>query len=525
MMDKYFGNYWNQIGIGRHEFLDLGAKINDNQNFNMTVLALTIAGRKNGVSELHGAVSRNIFNNVWPGVPEDDVPIGHITNGIHTLTWLSPGFKNLYNKYFVGDWQEKLYDKSVWKDVKSIPDEEMWETHCQLKLKMINFIREKLKEQRIQNGESVDDVREVNSILDPNALTIGFARRFATYKRANLIFRNAARIQKILNDPNMPVQLIFAGKAHPADRPAHEIIKNINDIARQEGFKGKVILVENYNMTVARNLVQGVDIWLYNPRRPLEASGTSGQKVCINGVINFSVLDGWWCEGYNGKNGWTIGDDKFYGNEYYQDNADSESIYNTLENQIIPLYYNRNEKNIPFEWVKVMKESIRTLAPQYSTHRMVQEYTNKMYIPFMERMNRIQSDNFEMAHNIAEWKEHIERNWQAVQLYADKTSNKDLRSVSGEDINLSTSVYLGSIKPSDVKVEIYYGTIGKDNTIENSEVEEMQLVDCTGEGTYRYEGNIKLSEGGEYGYTLRVLPYHPDLINKFEMGLIHWVVQ
>ncbi len=527
MMDKYFGSYWNQIGISRHEFLDLGAKINDNQNFNMTVLALTIAGKKNGVSELHGAVSRNIFNNVWPNIPEDDVPIGHITNGIHTLTWLSPNIKMLYSKYLAPDWEERLYDKSIWDAVENIPDEELWNAHCQLKVKMINFVRDRLKEQRYLNGESIDDQKEVDGLLDPNALTIGFARRFATYKRANLIFRNVARIQKILNNPNMPVQIIFAGKAHPADRPAHEIIKNINEIARQEGFKGKVVLVENYNMTVARNLVQGVDIWLNNPRRPLEASGTSGQKVCINGVINFSVLDGWWCEGYNGKNGWSIGDDTFYGNEYYQDNADSESIYNTLENQIIPLYYNRNENGVPVKWIKVMKESIRSLTPQYSTHRMVQEYTGKMYIPFMDRVQKLSADNFALAHNISEWKACIEKNWQGVQIFADKSSNllKGLKSVSGEPITVSASVYLGSIQPSDVKVETYFGTIGKDNIIENAEIEEMSMVECTGEGTYKYQSSINLFEGGEYGYTLRVLPYNPELINKFEMGLIRWVVQ
>ncbi len=527
MMDKYFGSYWNQIGISRHEFLDLGAKINDNQNFNMTVLALTIAGKKNGVSELHGAVSRNIFNNVWPNIPEDDVPIGHITNGIHTLTWLSPGFKSLYAKYLVPDWEEKLYDKSIWEAVENIPDEEIWDTHCQLKTKMISFVRERLKEQRSLNGESIDDQKEVDGLLDPNALTIGFARRFATYKRANLIFRNVARIQKILNNPSMPVQIIFAGKAHPADRPAHEIIKNINEIARQEGFKGKVVLVENYNMTVARNLVQGVDIWLNNPRRPLEASGTSGQKVCINGVINFSVLDGWWCEGYNGKNGWSIGDDTFYGNEYYQDNADSESIYNTLENQIIPLYYNRNDKGLPTKWIKVMKESIKSLTPQYSTHRMVQEYTDKMYVPFMDRVQKLSSENFALANNISEWKMNIEKNWQAVQIFADKSANllKEIKSISGEPVMVSATVYLGSIQPCDVKVETYFGIIGKDNIIENAEIEEMSMVECVGEGTYKYQGNIRLFEGGEYGYTLRVLPYNPDLINKFDMGLIRWVVQ
>ncbi|HEX9060240.1 MAG TPA: alpha-glucan family phosphorylase [Clostridia bacterium] len=527
LIDKYFSNYWGSLGINRHEFLDLGLKIGDHQNFNMTALALTIAGRKNGVSELHGAVSRNIFNNIWPGIPEEDVPITHVTNGIHTLTWLSPGFKHLYNKYLDSDWQERLYEKSVWDKIDDIPDEELWKTHNVLKTKMIGFIRDKLREQRIANGESMESIKEAENVLDSNALTIGFARRFATYKRANLIFRNVARIQAILNNPERPVQIIFAGKAHPADSPAHEVIKNINDIARQEGFKGKVILIENYNMTVARNLVQGVDIWLNNPRRPLEASGTSGQKVCINGVINFSVLDGWWCEGYNGTNGWAIGDDSFYDNEFHQDNADSDSIYSILENQIIPSYYERDSRGIPHKWTEVMKNTIKTLTYQYSTHRMVQEYTNRMYIPSIQRVQKIISSNYSYVSEISDWKSQIERNWPQVQIIADKSMNqlREQKMISGETIEITASVYLGTISPSDVKVEVYYGTIGKNNLIENPEIADMKMTEKLEGSTYRYSANISIVEGGEYGYTFRVIPYHPELVNKFDLGLVRWVVQ
>jgi glycogen phosphorylase len=527
MIDKYFSNYWGSLGISRHEFLDLGLKIGDHQNFNMTVLALSIAGKRNGVSELHGAVSRNIFNNVWPGVPEEEVPITHITNGIHTLTWLSPSFKHIYDKYLDNDWEENLYDKDKWNKIDCIPGDELWKTHCVLKTKMIGFVRDKLREQRISNGESQESVREVDSLLDSNALTIGFARRFATYKRANLIFRNVARIQRILNSPQMPMQIIFAGKAHPADGPAHEVIKNINDIARQEGFKGKVVLVENYNMTLARNMVQGVDVWLNNPRRPLEASGTSGQKVCINGVINFSVLDGWWCEGYNGKNGWSIGDDTFYDNENYQDNADCESIYETLEKQIIPAFYERDPGGIPLKWVTIMKESIKTLLPQYSTHRMVQDYTTKMYIPCMERMDKIIASDYNFVRELADTITNIERNWPQVQIIADKSMNelKEHRLISGETIRITTSVYLGNIDPSNVKVEAYYGSIARNNTIDNPEIVEMKPEGKIENGTYKYWTEIRLTEGGEYGYTFRVVPYHPSLYNKFDMGLIRWVVQ
>ncbi len=526
LVEKYFNNYWDSLGISRHEFFDLGLNISDHNNFNMTVLALKFAGRKNGVSELHGAVSRNIFNNVWPGIPEDDVPITYITNGVHTLTWMSPNFKGLFDKYLDGNWKETLYLKDSWNKVDSIPDAELWNTHYALKEKMIGFIRDKLREQRIANGEPLESIREAETLLDPKALTIGFARRFATYKRANLIFRNLARAQKIFNNPEMPVQIIFAGKAHPADSPAHEVIKNINDIARQEGFKGKVILVENYNMTLARNMVQGVDIWMNNPRRPLEASGTSGQKVCINGIVNFSILDGWWCEGYNGKNGWAIGDDAFYDNEFHQDNADSESIYDTLEKQIIPLYYERNENGIPYKWTALMKESIKSLVYQYSTHRMVQEYTEKMYMPSMVRLDNIHSSNYSLSRDLTSWKTSIEKNWPQVQILADKSMNqlKELSSLSGQAIPVSVVVNLGNIDPQSVKVELYHGIIGQNNLIDNAAAEEMKLVEQIDGTTYRFSTDIKLYDGGEYGYTFRVVPYHPEIINKFEMGLIRWVV-
>jgi starch phosphorylase len=527
MVDRYFSNYWDYLRISRHEFLDLGLKVEDNQNFNMTVLAMTLAGRRNGVSKLHGAVSRNIFNNVWPGIPKEEVPISYVTNGINTLTWLSPNFKYLYNKYLDDNWQEYLYERHIWDGIDKIPDEDLWNTHCALKSKMILFIRDRLREQRIQNGEPLENLREVDTLLDPDILTIGFARRFATYKRANLIFRDAGRILKIFNKPEMPVQIVFAGKAHPADGPAQEVIKNITDIAKQEGFKGKVVLVENYNMTLARNLVQGVDIWLNNPKRPLEASGTSGQKVSINGIINFSVLDGWWCEGYNGKNGWAIGDETSYENEYSQDNADSESLYEILENQIVPAFYDRNDKNVPTKWVSIMKESIKSLAPQYSTHRMVQDYTTKMYIPAMERVEKITSDNFVLAKDLSDWKIYMEKNWPQVRISADKTMNmlREHKSISGESISISTYVSLGDIDPSNVQVQMYYGCLDKSNEIVNPQTKVMDLVEKTDNNTFQYSTDIKLLEGGEYGYTFRVLPYHPGLNNIFDMGLIRWVVQ
>lgn len=526
MMDKYFGNYWGKLGISRHQFLDLGLKVNDSQNFNMTVLALSLSGLKNGVSELHGAVTRNIYSNLWAGVPEDEIPIIHITNGIHTISWLAPSLRKLFDQYLDKDWEDRISEEYTWQNIDNIPDECLWNIHMELKKDLILYLREKIKKQRISNGSSLKSIKDAEISLDPNVLTIGFARRFATYKRADLIFRDIERIKRILNNPDMPVQIIFSGKAHPADRPAHEIIKRINDIAEQEGFRGKVFIIEDYNMELARKLIQGVDVWLNNPRRPLEASGTSGQKACINGVINFSVLDGWWCEGYNGKNGWTIGSDIFYDNEYYQDNADSESLYYQLENNIIPLYYHRNEKGIPAGWVRLMKESIKSTAHLFSTHRMVQDYTDKMYIPSIRRVERIITSNFAFASKLAQWKAFIAENWPEVSIYCEKELNrlKGYRINVNETVQVRAFVKLGNIDPSNVKVELYYGKLNN-GIIEEPRIMEMNPAEKTEPSTWLYTADLKISDGGEYSYSFRVIPYHPDLINKFETGLIKWVVQ
>lgn len=523
MIDRYFGNYWGQLGLQRHEFMALGIKPGDPYNFNMTVLALKMSGRRNGVSELHGAVSRNIFKAVWPELPEEEVPITHITNGIHTMTWLAPSFKYLFDKYLPSDWQQRMYDPAVWEGIDAIPDEDIWKTHMVLKTKMIRFIADRLKKQYLKNGVPLVEVGKLDSQLDANTFTIGFARRFATYKRANLIFRDLARIEKILNNKGMPVQIIFAGKAHPADRPAHEVIKNIHDIARREGFQGKIFLVENYNMTVARQLIQGVDVWMNNPRRPLEASGTSGQKACINGVLNFSILDGWWVEGYNGLNGWVIGDDTPYENEHNQDDADSRSLYETLERDIIPLFYNRDEKGIPTQWVARMKESIKSLAPVYGTHRMVKEYTEKMYLPAMSRTIKIQESQYSLVRALVDWQQKIEKVWPQVNVIANEDIHGlvDHSILSGRELTLNVSVQLASLAPEDVRVEAFYGPIVNDRIV-NGATLEMHLVRQTDASTFLYEGKLTLQDGGEYGYTFRILPHHPNLMNKFDMSMVRW---
>lgn len=524
MIERYFGDYYHQLHLNRDEFIRLGLKPEDQYNFNMTVLALNLSGKRNGVSALHGAVSRNIFKSIWPNMPEDDIPITHVTNGIHTMTWLSSEYKDLYNKYLPEDWHERICDTELWKTADNIPDEEIWNAHCCLKEKMINYVRCQLIKQLKLNGTPAHEASEYASHLSTNAFTIGFARRFATYKRANLIFRDMARIEKILNNSNMPVQIIFTGKAHPADRPAHEVIKNIHDIARLEGFKGKIFLVENYNMELARYLVQGVDLWLNNPRRPLEASGTSGQKTCINGVINCSILDGWWCEGYNGENGWVIGDDTPYNNEEQQDDADSQSLYCLLENKIIPLYYERNPSGIPVGWVKVMKNSIISLTPEFSTCRMLKDYTVKFYNPCIDRINKIINSNYEVARNLTSFKQHISRAWSNVKITADSQgySLRDKNAKSGESINLNVVARLGDLSPTEVMVEAYYGPI-VNNGIQHGRAVEMYVNNQSDSSTYHYSTDLKITNGGEYGYTFRIIPRNQDLFNKYDMPYVKWV--
>jgi starch phosphorylase len=526
LMDKYFGSYWNQMGISRHEFMELGmSQANEaGQSFNMGVLALKVAGKKNGVSKLHGEVSRNIFRDVWPLVPEEEVPISHVTNGVHTLTWLDSDLKELYDEYLPTDWEMNISSAKTWKAIDKIPNRKLWELHRHNKAKLFEMARKNIKEQMERNGEQPGEIMKVDNMLNPDILTIGFARRFATYKRANLIFRDIERIKRILGNSEMPVQIIFAGKAHPADRPGQEIIKNIYDISRTPEFKGKVILLENYNMSVARYLLHGVDIWMNNPRRPLEASGTSGQKAAINGAINFSILDGWWIEGYKNNSGWAIGKNEYYSSLNHQDNVDSDSIYTTLEKQIIPLYYTTDINGVPNDWVEKMKASIKVVAPEFSTERMLKDYTNDFYVPQMERYNSVTQDSFAKINDLCTWKDYISQNWDNIHINPiNLTAYENNPICVNQSISPACLVYLGNIDPKDVDVEVYYGKISDDGELRESASCPMKLAQKNGD-MYEYKSEIVMKNGGNYGFTYRVVPKNSMLINKQDMGLVKWVL-
>ncbi|MGJ3251523.1 MAG: alpha-glucan family phosphorylase [Elainellaceae cyanobacterium] len=389
MMDSFFAHYWPQLGLSRGQFLALGARrLGDPwEPFGMTVLALRLTRAANGVSKLHGQVSRKMWQILYPERSEDDVPVGHITNGVHSRTWTAPLMSDLYTQYLGQDWSNHMVDAQMWSKVDEIPDQELWSRHQILKERLVSYMRLRVRRSRQVRGESMENIEAADRLLDPNVLTLGFARRFSAYKRGALIMRDPERAIRIFGNPDRPVQIIFSGKAHPADEEGKRIIQRLMEWCQHPAICDRIAFVEDYDIYTAQKLVQGVDIWLNNPRRPLEASGTSGQKVCLNGGINFSVLDGWWCEGYqtdaNGKglNGWAIGEDAHTSNQALQDQIDSESMYRLLEEEIVPLYYDQNEQGISPRWLQMMKASIRTNSQLFNTDRMIAEYVTTMYAP------------------------------------------------------------------------------------------------------------------------------------------------
>lgn len=389
LIDSYFANYWPQLGLSRDQFLALGARrLGDPwEPFGMTVLALRLCRKANGVSELHGQVSRKMWNILYPERQVDQVPICHITNGVHARTWTAPLISDLFTQHFGANWSSQLVNPEVWNQIDQIPAQELWWRHQVLKERLIAHARSSIKQARRNRGEDPGAIAAVDQILDPGALTIGFARRFSPYKRGALILKDAERAIRILGNPERPVQIIFAGKAHPADEEGKRIIQRLMEWCRNASIWNRVAFIEDYDIYTAQKLVQGVDVWLNNPRRPLEASGTSGQKVCFNGGINCSVLDGWWCEGYRsgangeGQNGWAIGEDAHTSDQELQDKIDSESLYRLLEQEIVPLYYSQDADGVPQDWVQMMKNSIRTNAPVFNTDRMVADYVAQLYSP------------------------------------------------------------------------------------------------------------------------------------------------
>lgn len=524
LVERYFKDYWNRFGISKEEFMQMGMKPNpeENSGFNMGVLALKVAGKKNGVSKLHGAVSRELFAEVWPEISPDESPITYVTNGIHTCSWLAPNLKELYNEYLMPYWQDNIHKNETWEKIDSIPEEKLWKEHIVRKQKLMEIAKENITSRLRRCGYPYEQINEITSKLNPHALTIGFARRFATYKRATLLFRDLERITQILNDENKPVQIFIAGKAHPRDKEGQDLIKYIHEISMKPQFKGKVFLLENYNMEMSRHLISGVDVWLNTPRRPMEASGTSGEKASVNGVVNFSILDGWWAEGYNQKNGWAIGTNKEYDNYEIQDNEDSQSIYNILENKVIPAYYEQNSKGISEKWVELMKNSIKSTGGNYSTSRMLVDYTQKLYMPLVNLYNNYYTDLSSVG-EFNEWKREIARNWKDI-IIKEQDNLNDISINAGDVIKVACEIQLPNIQVQNIEVQVYYGKIKENGIVEKISVIPMKMINSNDEERkYYYEAQIELTTGGNYGYTFRVMPKHEMILDSENLNLVKWI--
>ena len=525
LVEKYFDGFWDKLGITKEQFMKLGMPGNELEpGFNMGILALKIAGKKNGVSKLHGEVSRELFAEVWPNIAEDESPITHVTNGIHTCTWLAPNLKELFNEYLPPYWQDNIQVDSTWEKIDNIPDQKLWNAHIERKEKLIKLIKQNVTNRYLNSGIGYDQISEIVNKLNPRALTIGFARRFATYKRATLLFKDIARLTQILNDEKRPVQIVFAGKAHPADKDGQELIKTIHEISLMPQFKGKIFILENYNIGISRYLISGVDVWLNNPRRPMEASGTSGEKASVNGVVNFSVLDGWWCEGYNGVNGWTIGTNAQYDSYEEQDKADSNSLYHTLENKIIPAYYNQDRDGISKEWMTYMKNSIKSTGGKYSTSRMVCDYVNDLYMPLCN----LKKQYFDELQNVAEftdWKKKVRNNWEKIKLVQDRNVD-NARLVAGTQITVNCEVYLPNIEEENTDIQVYFGQFLNNGTVRNVYTMTMnKIAENKEEHKYTYEATLDLKSGGNYGYTFRAMPKHKMLIDSENLDLVKWITK
>jgi phosphorylase/glycogen(starch) synthase len=533
LAENYLRPYVEGNGLGWQEFNELGHKrVTDTGPFEMTVLALKNSHKRNSVSKLHKLVSREIWSDLWKGMLQEEVPIQHITNGVHAATWMAPEIKNLIDKYCATGLNEDLLKENVWKKIADIPDDLLWQAHLALKNRLISDIKERITAHWTREGEGPALIEKFSEQCSANRLTIGFARRFAIYKRPTLIFRDFDRLKKILADKKHPVQFIFAGKTHPADKAAFDLIKEIVALSKQDEFIGKIIFLENYDMKLARHLIAGVDVWLNTPRRPLEASGTSGQKAGMNGVVNFSVLDGWWDEGFNGQNGFALGERTEFKNPERQDIADSEAFYDTLENEIIPAFFNENSAGLPGKWIKTMKHSMESIIAEFNTHRMLNEYMEKLYLPTANKFINRTDNNFSKAKEIAGWKKSMTSRFSTIHI-----NNIIIEGIQGDNLNVNDAMQIilevdpGRVKKEELKAETVVildkgdteGVYPDEKVIFDEDVRyvPMEIIE-EAEGLLKYRGKYIAEKSGKINYGVRILPFHKDIENIFDLNLVYW---
>ncbi len=510
LVSRYLDGWWSKLGISKEQFLALGQEEKSyGPVFSMSNLALATSRAAGGVSKLHGEVSREMFKDHWRGFETEEVPISSITNGVHTFTFVNPDLLALYSQFFPKHWAENLQDGSLWK-VESLVEEDLWRVRNRLRAHLVQEVRARLFEQRRRNGELPAKLRAADKVLDPTALTIGFARRFATYKRAILLFTDPDRLLSILNGP-LPVQIVFAGKAHPKDEPGKEFIKKLAQKIKSLGLEDKLILLENYDMGLARALVQGVDVWLNTPRRPMEASGTSGMKSALNGGLNFSILDGWWAEAFNSANGWAIGDERVYTTEEAQDQADAQSLYDTLQNEIVPLFYARGSVGTPSGWLAMVRESIRTCGPVYSAQRMVHEYHHKFYLPLAKRSNHLMEQGAEALEQVATWKTQVQAGWNNVKLWVEASKVE-----AGQPLQIRAFLQAYGLPTETLKVEL----------VVRRSTGDLEVVPLKASGQERdallFSGIYQPARPGSYVYGVRAVAVHPELSNPREVAFVRW---
>jgi phosphorylase/glycogen(starch) synthase len=525
-MYRYFGNYVNELKINWQEFVSLGRSRGDDssEKFSMSFLASRLSSRINGVSRLHGTVSKGIFQPLHPGYFAQEINIDYVTNGVHYPTWASTEWQKLYKESLGDGFYENQHKPEHWAKIYELPDAKIWAMRQEHKSKMIEWVKSYLRKNLNQQHQSPKAMMSVINSLDQNALIIGFARRFATYKRASLLFEDLDRLAQIVNDPKRPVIFFFSGKAHPMDIPGQDLIRRVVEVSNLPQFLGKVIFLEDYDMTVARNLVRGVDIWLNTPTRPMEASGTSGMKATLNGVLNLSVLDGWWAEGYRPGTGWALPEKNDYEYEEFQNEYDAETIYHMLEREIKPMFYNREAEGIPVEWVQRIKKTIAEIAPEFTMSRMLGEYQSKFYKPLQARKKQLTNDNYKTAKDIAEWKKYISDHWEAIKVESMDVFDSTNQSLElGEMFTAQIVLNLGELKPEDIAVEVVF--IRKHRSDEITELvscDALKLVNADS-AKATYEGAVKTSRSGVYEYGFRIYPTNPLLENRMEFSLIKWI--
>jgi len=524
LVRKYLSPVIRDMGIDFDRLMLLGAECckEPDSQFSMAGLALNLSGRFNGVSRLHGEVSRSIFKEVWGDLPEEEIPIGYVTNGVHHRSWISNDMDSLYYRYLGERWHTHPEDQGVWSRTESIPHEELWRTHERRRERLVAFARARLRKQLISRGAPLSEITGAEEVLDPEILTVGFARRFATYKRADLILRNPERLAGIVNHPSRPVQIIFSGKAHPKDTPGKELIRDLVRFSERPEFRKRLVFIEDYDMIVARYLVQGVDVWLNTPRRLYEASGTSGMKAAANGVLNLSILDGWWDEAYTPEIGWAIGKGDEYDDLAYQYDVEANAIYDLLEKELVPLFYSRGSDRIPRGWTQRVKHSIKKLGPAFNTHRMVSEYTKSYYVPAAREYAGLTENNLLNAASLSEFRKRVTSLWNTVRVKSVELDPRETLAVN-DSVDVAVQLDMGELHPEEVALEAVEGWQDTEGGFHFGTKWLLSDAHQSSSGSWIFTGKLQMGSSGRRALSIRMLPSHPLLQNPFTWKLLTWI--